>query len=70
MNFLTWRQQCNLSEFSNNQPMENSMNEFSIVVFIIQMAVLFAIIGVVHYLMKAKKKRMEKELNEHPNQSV
>lgn len=46
------------------------MNEFSIVVFIIQMAVLFAIIGVVHYLMKAKKKRMEKELNEHPNQSV
>ncbi len=50
--------------------MDNSMNEFSIVVFIIQMAILFGIITIIHYAMKAKKKRMEKELNEHPNQSV
>ena len=50
--------------------MENSMNEFSIVVFIIQMAILFSIVGLVYYFMKKKKERLENELNDHPNEAI
>lgn len=50
--------------------MDNSMNKFSIWVFIIQMTILFSIVALVYYFMKKKKERLEKELNDQSDESI
>jgi len=50
--------------------MDNSLNEFSITVFAIQMGILFLVICGIYLLMRARKRKLEQELNDDLNETL
>ena len=50
--------------------MDNSLNEFSVTVFMIQMGVLALVIYGVYLVMRAKKRKLERELDDDMNDSL
>jgi hypothetical protein len=50
--------------------MDNSLNEFSVTLFIIQMGILFLVITGIYLLMRARKRKLEQELNDDLDESL
>ena len=50
--------------------MENSLNQFSVTVFAIQMGILFLVVGGVYLAMRARKRKLERELNDDLNETL